>query len=269
MCWNVYKLSLIITLFFSFITILGCDNKSQQQKKESSSTSKESILSFRDKIVRAVETELEINAAEEYDIQIKKEYINPDTLQDALILVNRKQWAHERAAKSGNQSFVEKTGYVGPNNYVFVKLGGTDKLIKTPPVGSSADHPLESRFLTLTSQAHKDFYVNYRIRNSLHRNYYSIRKNRMYLTFSCPIFDSIGEQDPRVFAIKHQESTVRISKDIAMYEGKIVGYNPSQIEDVNSYKPRQIIPTDQLYVYFIFDESSMKYKTPMVPKEDN
>jgi hypothetical protein len=113
------------------------------------------------------------------------------------------------------------------------------------------------------------FYVNYRIRNSLHRNYYSIRKNRMYLTFSCPIFDSIGEQDPRVFAIKHQESTVRISKDIAMYEGKIVGYNPSQIEDVNSYKPRQIIPTDQLYVYFIFDESSMKYKTPMVPKEDN
>lgn len=263
MYWTVSKIVTTLVVLILLSSISSCKNEESDKQDK---VEKKSTLSFREKIARQVELELDINAAEEYDLQIKKEYINPDTLQDALILVNRKQWAHERAEKADNIDFIKQTGFVGPYNNVFVKLGGVDKLLKAPTVGSGADEKLDSKFLTLTSEAHKDFYVNYRIRNSMHRNYYSVRKDRLYLTFSCPVFDSIGEPNPRVFAIQHEESSVRIAKDIALYEGKIVGYDPSKIEDPNTYQPRQIIPLKDLYVYFIFDENVMKYKTPMVPK---
>lgn len=266
MYWTVFKLLTPLVVPILLLTLFSCKNEEQREQKKKE---KKSTLSYRERIARQVEMELDINATEEYDLEIKKEYINPDTLQDALILVNRKQWAHKRAEQADNKEFIAQTGFVGPYNNVFVKLGGTDNLLKAPTVGSSADHKLDSKFLTLTSQAHKDFYVNYRIRNSMHRNYYSVRQDRLYLTFSCPVFDSIGEPNPRVFAIKHEESSVRIAKDIALYEGKIVGYDPSKIEDAFAYQPRQIVPLKDLYVYFIFDENSMKYKTPMVPQSKN
>jgi hypothetical protein len=259
----------VSAILFSFLLLISaqCSNDVKKDHDKTKKTEKRSNLNTDEKIARQVELELDINASEKYELTIHKEYINEDTLLDALILVNRKQWAHERANKAENKSFIEKTGFVGPYNHVFVKLGGEDQLLKTPHVGSAADYPLKSQFLSLTSLAHKDFYVNYRIRNSMHRNYYTVRNNRIYQTFSCPVFDSIGYEEPRVFAIRHEESSVRISKDIAIYKGKIVGYDTSQIENPNNYSPRQIIPLDELIVYFIFDGKSMKYKSPMVPPE--
>tara|TARA_B100000508_G_scaffold24343_1_gene17495 strand:- start:27794 stop:28585 length:792 start_codon:yes stop_codon:yes gene_type:complete len=263
MYWTVSKfiiVAILSTLIFS------C---SDEEKPVAKDQPKKETLSFEEKIARQVEADLNIPATEKYDLKIKEDYIDTDTIKDALILVNREEWAYKRMESAQNESFMEKTGFVGPYNYVFVKLGNKDDLLKAPPVGSAAYDKLDSKFLTLTSQAQKDFYVNYRIRNSQHRNYYTVRNDRLYLTFSCPVFDSIGEPKPRVFAIKHPESSVRIANDIAVYDGKIVGYDPENIEDPNRYVPEQIIPMKDLYVYFIFDEKSMKYKTPMVPKEKN
>lgn len=254
-----------LLIFTSLLFVCGCSENRSDQK----TTKKErNLLSLEKKIEREVEADLDINAAEKYDIQLIEEYIDPDTLIDVLVLVNRKEWAHKKADKKGNTSFMKKTGYVGPYNYVYVKLGNNDKLLKAPPVGSSANIPLEHQFLQLTSQAHKDFFVEYRVRNSIYRNYYTVRDDQLYLTFNCPLLDSIGEPEPRVFAIKHQESTVRIAKDIALYEGKIVGYDHTTIEDPETYDPEQIIPLPELYVFFLFDEKTMKYKTPMIETKE-
>ncbi len=267
MCWIESKL--VSPIIFSFLLLFSaqCSNDIKQDQSPTKKAEKHNELNTEEKIARQVELELDINASEKYEITIQNEYINEDTLQDALILVNRKQWAHDRAKKAENKTFIEKTGFVGPYNYIFVKLGGQDQLLKTPHIGSAADYSLKSQFLSMTSLAHKDFYVNYRIRNSMHRNYYTVRNDRIYQTFSCPVFDSIGHENPRVFAIRHEESSVRIAKDIAIYKGKIVGYDTSKIENPNNYSPRQIVPLNDLLVYFIFDEKSMKYKTPMVPPE--
>lgn len=264
MYWNVYSMKNLFILILTTALLFGCNTASEEGGKKKESKPK---LSFEESIARKVELSLGINAAEEYDLKIVKEYINPDTLKDALILVNRKQWAHERAKRNDNEAFMESTGFVGPFNHVFVKLGGSSKLLETPSVGSSADHKLDHKFLRLTSQAHNDFFVEYRVRNSMYRNYYTVRGDRLYLTFNCPVYDSIGYEDPRAFAIKHEESSVRIAKDIALYKGKIVGYDHTKIEDPETYSPQQIVALPELFVYFIFDEKSMKYKTPMKPKE--
>src|SRR5690554_6012991 len=97
----------------------------------------------------------------------------------------------------------------------------------------------------------------------MQRDYFTVRRNNIYKTFSCPVFDSVGVENPRVYDIQHRESSVRIAKDIALYHGEFEDYEPSEIEDVNNYTPKGIIGTDKLFVYFIFDDRTMKYKTPM------
>lgn len=263
MCLKKFKpLSITIFLFTTIILLAACDNNNEISKTDSSEN--KTKLSFAEKARRAVESDLKINAAEEYDLQIHKAYIDRDTLEDAVILVNRKQWAHDRAEKQGNIDYVQKLGFTGPFNNVFVYLGKYDKFIPTPNVGSSADYPLEISFETISNPSQKDFFVDYRIRNSMHRNYYSVQNDRVFLTFNCPVFDSIGATNPRVYSIEHRESSIRLAKDIALYQGQIPNYKPSEIKDINNYTPDKIVSTGELYVFFIFDEKTMSYVTPMV-----
>lgn len=265
MFWIKSRLIPSLLCFTLLSLILGC---SSEESKGDDEVVEKIALSEEEQIIRQVENKLGISAAEEYDIQILYKHINPDTLQDALILVNRKAHAFQRAKNNNTERFFEKTGYTAPHNHVFVKLGGVNNIISTMPVGSNVKYPLKAEFIELTSKAHQDFYVDYRIRNSLQRNYYTVRNNNLFMTFSCPIFDSIGSNSPTVYDIKHPISSVRIAKDIALYHGKIVGYNPTEIEDVNYFEPKEIEGTNELYVYFIFDDKSMKYKTPMRTEEE-
>lgn len=263
MYWIGFKkyFGFVFLVFF----VLGCSSTGEEKEKANG----ESVTFDFDKqmseayIKRQVESQLKITATEDYAIEIKYEYINSDTIKDALILVNRKEYALSHVKSKDTERFFEKTGKTGPYNYVFVKLGGKKSLISTTPVGSNVEYDLNATFLELTSKANKDFYVEYRIRNSLQRNYYTVRNNSIHLTFSCPVFDEIGEKEPRVYDIRHEISSVRLSKDIAMYHAKIKDYNSNDIADPFDYKPEEIIASDDLYVYFIFDEKAMKFVTPM------
>jgi len=261
-----FKPLLAISILFFSLLLNACKNESKETKEEEKKEQKSS-LTFKERAKRAVEAKLKINASEKYDIQIHKEYIDRDTLEDAVILVNREQWAFERTEKNGNYDFAKKVGFTGPYNNVFVYLGKYDKFISTPTVGSSAESPLKVDFEVITTPSQKDFYVNYRIRNSVYRNYYTVRKDRVFLTFNCPVFDKIGEPKPEAYSIQHRDSPVRLAKDIALYHGKIPNYNPAEIQNINKYSPEKIIPTDELYVFFIFDEKTMSYVTPMVNDE--
>ncbi len=265
---NASNLNALIIGGICTLLLLMTNCSNEEMNRNNTSNSQES-LGFEAKIRRQVENSLDIDATEDYTIDIHKAYINPDTLKDALIMVNRKKWAFKRAKKNNNEAFFNRMGHTGPFNYVFVQLGGeASELLSTTPIGSSADYPLEHHFEKITSEAHTDFYVDYRVRNSMHRNYYTVRDNHIYLTFSCPVFDKIGEADPKAFFIDHAESSVRIAKDIALYEGIIKDYDTAAIKNSNNYKPKAILPTEKLYVFFIFDQKSMKYKTPMKPDSD-
>src|SRR5690554_6843190 len=262
MFWIKSRLIPSLLCFTLLSLILGC---SSEESKGDDEVVEKIALSEEEQIIRQVENKLGISAAEEYDIQILYKHINPDTLQDALILVNRKAHAFQRAKNNNTERFFEKTGFTAPHNHVFVKLGGVNNIISTTPIGSNVKYPLRAKFIELTSKAHQDFYVEYRIRNSLQRNYYTVRNNNLFLTFSCPVFDSIGAKQPKVYDIQHLISPVRITKDIALYHGRFLNYDSKTIEDVNGFDPQpdEIIGTKDLFVYFIFDDQSMKYITPM------
>ena len=259
----------IVLLSFLLTVLFSCN--SNDQKADPALNKKAAISvndsTFSDFAKRNVESALKISTSEQYDFQIKKAYINRDTLKDAVILINRKEHALEKAKRDGNLKFLEKMGYTGLHNHVFVFLGGTNELLQTAPVGSNIDYPLNVFFESLSKPSHTDFYVEYRNRNSLYRNYYTVRGNKIYLTLNCPVFDLIGEKEPKAYAIKHKESKVRTAKDIAIFEGSIANYDPDEIENVNNYYPDSITTSNDLIVYFIYDEKTNAYVTPMRPDE--
>lgn len=269
MYWTDFKKTFTLALGLSITLFYSCSNESKNTQDGVVENEKEVIVASKEeRIARMVENELNIPATEKYDIEILYKYIDPDTLEDALILVNRRDHAFKHVKENGNERFFEKTGYTGLFNYIFVLLGDSKKLISTTPVGSNVNKTLKAEFLELTSKAFTDFYVDYRIQNSMQRNYYTVRRNEIFLTFSCPIFDSIGQPNPIVYDIQHKESTVRLTKDIALYHASFVDYNPEDIEDITAYEPKGIKSSDDLYVYFIFDDKKMKYVTPMAAPEE-
>jgi hypothetical protein len=216
-------------------------------------------------IKRQVEAKLQIPATEVYDLQIHTALLDRDTLQDAVILVNRKEYAYKVASSDGNTRFEELVGFTGPYNHVFTHIGGAKEIKQAPPVGSSADFPLTVFFETISTPSQTDFFVEYRIRSSINRNYYTIDDGRVVLTFSCPLYDFEDSQNPKIYDIRHLESEVRLSKDIGLYYAKVKDYLPDSINDFNQYYPKEIIPTEDLFVFFIFDKKSKKYVTPMRP----
>lgn len=264
------KIKLKILSSIILFSLLACDNNTEKvttNEKEGKNEIIHNNSDFESKVKREIESRLKINSAENYKIKIVKEYIDRDTVIDAVILVNREEYAIDKAKKKDNLKFLEYLGYTGPHNHVFVYLGGKDKFLQAPPVGSSIKHELTVNFEIVTTPSQKDFFVEYRSKNSVYRNYYTVRNNEIYLTFNCPVYSEIGDPEPKAYDIQHLESSVRLAKDIALYNAKISNYNPSKIEDINNYTPDEIVATDELFVYFIFDDKKMVYVTPMRKEE--
>lgn len=217
---------------------------------------------------RKVESKLKINASENYSLKIIETHLDKDTLKDALILINREEFAIENAKKEDKENILKSFGYTARENYVYVFRGASQKVLTTPGIGSSIYHMLEAGLDEITSPGQNDFWVDYRFRNSMFRNYYTMRGDKLFLTLNCPIFDDIGEKDPKAYFVEHRNVKTRISKDIVIHEGDIVNYDPTDIDDPYNFTPDSIVKSDEIHVYFIFDPSRNKFVTPMKPKDD-
>jgi hypothetical protein len=256
----------IIFYLLLTISLVACD--STEQSKIDAAISDDQLLEsdFESWVRRQVEAKLQIPATENYTLSIHREYIDHDTLIDAVILLNRREFARQRAMADNDTTFEAMVGFTGPYNHVFTHVGGAKSIHQAPPVGSSADYPLTVFFEKISNPAQLDFYVEYRVRTSVNRNYYTIYNGKVQLIFSCPLYDFMDPENPVIYKIKHLESEVRLSKDIALYASRIPGYDPSKIADFYSYYPETVEDSDDLYVYFIFDQKSRKYVTPMRPE---
>lgn len=262
-------------ILFAVITfgVTSCDDSNQNSSgvQKADIQSKKIInvfdTDFENYIRREIETDLGINAAEKYKLEIHRARLDKDTLTDAVITINREQFALERMKKEGKEKLLKNSGYTVRENYVFVYKGSSGKILSTPPIGSSIFHSLNVFFEQITTPGQHDFWVEYRFRNSLFRNYYTLKGETLYLTLNCPVFDQIGKKNPEVYYISHRNVETRIAKDIVIYEGFIPDYDPDKIDDINNYEPTKINRKEDIFVYFIYDVDRKSYVTPMAPLE--
>ena len=110
----IHKTIISISLLFFF----SCAEKQQIEAAKNDDITE--IDNFEEWAKRQVETLLKINATENYTMTIHEDFLDRDTLIDAVILVNREEYAKIQEEKLEEMS--EK--YSGGGNTRVIKIGG-------------------------------------------------------------------------------------------------------------------------------------------------
>ena len=220
---------------------------------------KEAVLPFDQQVVREVEGRLSIPRTEKYSYEVHKAFLNSDNEEDAIITVNRYNFALEEASRSVNPAKNAEMGYIGNYNFFIYYDGRLKKFSNPIKVPSSPKAPLKVIFENIQSEVYKDITIEYRIRNSAFRSYYLIANGSMQIMFQWKLFDNVGTAYPEANFITYDKGSMSLFKDILIYSGKIKNYSPV-VPDVYSYNP-VIEQAGGLLYRFFYDPSTMKYMT--------
>ena len=212
------------------------------------------------KMIRHVEGNLSILGTEKYTYKIFSEYLNGDDSIDYIITVNRLEKALDDAIESGKTVQRAEVGYVGNYNYFFYMDGASKTITTAIPVPSSPHAELSVSFANIRTEAYKDFMVDFRVRNSCFRRFFTVMKTIPAETFETKIFDFLGEENVEAYSIEFKEGSYSLAKDIYVYKAKIENITINSPNEVYAVQPK-ITPTDQLERKWFFNEQMNKYYT--------
>jgi len=235
--------------------MLSCTN-SKTEKDIQNEPSKE--MTLEELVVRHVEADLEIPHDEKFTYEIHKEYLNDDSLIDAIITVNRLDFALEEARLSGNAAKKAEIGFSGRYNYVFYYDGISKKITPSISIASSPHAKLKVRFQPIINEFKNDVIIDYVIRNARFRNYYTIINNAPKLIFQWNVYDFLGEEKEVANFITYDKGSYSDAQDILIFDGKIT--NNKSIEDIYNFEPK-IESNEKLIHRFFYLEKEGKYFT--------
>jgi hypothetical protein len=214
---------------------------------------------FEQRTKREIEAKLSIPATEKYSMRIYKAYINADTIQDAIITVNRMEYAMDEAIKSKRTAKAAELGYIGNYNYFFFYDGVLDALSDAILAPSSPMRELDVTFESITSPTKKDIIIEYRIRNSGWKSYFTASTpGKLSMMFQWKYFDYVGEEHPEALNHVFDASPEGVMKDISIYESAIDNHETG-IKDVYKFVPK-ITKKGALQYRFFYDPSVLKYR---------
>ncbi len=243
--------------FLFIVTILGC---SENKSKNIETTEKErnKKLSLESIVDRHVQSQLSIPATEKYSLKIYKEHLDGDDKMDAIITVNRLNFALESAKKSGNYEMQKELGFTGHYNAVFYFDGGLNQISPAIIIPSSAHGELIVNFDNISTDAYKDILVDYKIRNSSFRNYYTAINHTPLHVFQWKLYDYLGEKNVEANYIEYSNGSVGLAKDILIYKGKLK--NGNNVKDIYNFSP-EIEKEGELVHRFFYLDKEGKYFT--------
>lgn len=242
----------IAILIVGFFQACSTAPEEDDIKKDSSQ------VSFDSRMRREIQTALDIPATERYGFRIYREYINSDTTQDAIITVNRMQYAISQSVKNKHEVKDAEMGYMGNFNFFFYYDGALDKLSVPLPIPSSPGRELDVSFRPITSKTKMDVLIDYRIRNSGYRNYYSIlNEHDLALVFQWNVFDLSITDKPNAYIHDFVPSPDGIGYDIALYSSHTEN-NPVSDQEIYTYVPI-ITKKEELMLKFFFSRPAGKF----------
>lgn len=248
--YSIFYISVAVLLILQ-----ACEIDSEQQTHNKND--KIEKLTFDQRKERHITGSLSMDATEKYSTEIFKEKINNDEFEDAIITVNRLDFAKNKAKTLKNGRQIAEMGYIGNYNYFVFYDGRLDKFSVPVPVPSSPINKLKVSFEQLSAENRKDLVVEYRVLNGSFRNYYTISGDVLQEIFQVKTFDHIGEDKPEAYFIEYDKGSICDVKNIMVYEGKINNY-PSKMEDIYQFEP-EIIKTSKLFKRWFFNPKVMKY----------
>ncbi|WP_343632399.1 hypothetical protein [Fluviicola sp.] len=215
--------------------------------------------SFDARAKREIMASLAIPVNEKFTLRIYKEYINADTIEDAIITVNRLEYAMDEAIKNNREAKAAEIGFTGNYNYMFYYDGAIDRISNPIFAPSSPGRELDIEFRSIVAPTRKDVIVGYRIRNSGWKSYFSVfNEHDLMMVFQWKSFDFAGEDHPEALVHSYEENPNQVPMDIAIYESEIDSYTKN-IGDVYKYIP-SITKKKALKLKFFLDPVAKKYR---------
>lgn len=242
------------------VLLFSCSDDPQKDEtdvfdNEGSSESEE--MTFED-IKRHVESQLKILPSENYSIEVYEKHLDTDDQIDRLITVNLLNRALKEAETEGTQDKRAALGYMGNFNYLFY-VDGKSQLITSPiSVPSSPHAELKVTFEHLTSPTHLDFQIDFRIRRSVYRQFYTIRERIPIKVSESEVFQNIGTLEQKDFYILLEEIEGQPWKNIVVYEGIASKKEIPKLLDTYSYEP-EVKNSGKLIRRWYFSPQHLKY----------
>jgi len=248
--------NILLSILF-LLLVISC---SEENKNDVSLQERNQInLPLEELAKRHVEAHLNISSNEKYTLSIHKKHLDEDNIVDAIILVNRLNFALDEAEKSNNNAKRAHLGFTGRYNFLFYYEGGLKKFSPVIPVPSSPHALLKLNFTSFSGKKYSDFTIDYTIRNSQFRNYYIIQNHTPVRVFQWKIYDYLLEDNEEVNFLTFDNGSYSKVKDILIYEGKIS--NHDEIKDIYHFDPKIEKITKEPKHRFFFLDDQFKYFT--------
>ena len=248
---------LIYPLFF---VLAACQNEAIDttapvQEEQLPTKGKQSLAQYAERMMRA---KLGIQADEQLDYKIYKAQLDADGIEDAIITLNRKDFAMKEAMASPNPAKRAELGFMGNYNYFFFFDGKLDMLSPPIAIPSSPLLPLDVTFENISSADYKDILIDFRIRNASYKDFYTVSNHTPRRIFQFKNFDGLGTGTTEAYHFEFGAGSYGPQKNIFVMEAQL-GALP-QGEDKNTFIP-SIKPNEKIKYTFFYLTKEGKYAT--------
>jgi hypothetical protein len=251
------EMKAILILFTIALFLPSCQDESNDVEVFDEKPQEDfSKLPLNEYAKRHVESSLSILATEKYQLEIIKGNLDGDGKEDAIITVNRKQFAMDEATSSENPAKAAEMAFMGNYNYIFYYDGGL-KLISPPiAIPSSALVPLKINLSSVSSDAYQDILIDYRIRNANFKDVFTVTNHTPRKIFEWKTFDGLGTDKTEAYTFEYTTGKYGPEKDILLYESTLEKL-PAKA-DRNTYEPK-VTKTSKLAFHFFYIPQEQKY----------
>ena len=216
---------------------------------------KQSLATYADRMVRA---KLGIQANEQVELKIYRAQLDADGIEDAIVTVNRLDFAMKEAMASANPAKRAELGYMGNFNYFFFFDGKLDMLSPPISIPSSPLLPLQVQFQNISSPDYQDILIDFRIRNASYKDFYTVSNHTPRRIFQFKNFDGLGTPLTEAYHFDYGAGSYGPQKNIFVLEGKLEALPTGA--DKNTYIPK-IKPIERIKYTFFYLAKEGKYAT--------
>ena len=216
---------------------------------------KQSLATYADRMVRA---KLGIQANEQVELKIYRAQLDADGIEDAIVTVNRLDFAMKEAMASANPAKRAELGYMGNFNYFFFFDGKLDMLSPPISIPSSPLLPLQVQFQNISSPDYQDILIDFRIRNASYKDFYTVSNHTPRRIFQFKNFDGLGTPITEAYHFEYGAGSYGAQKNIFVMEAKLEALPNGA--DQNTFVPA-LTPLEKIKYTFFYLESEAKYAT--------
>lgn len=252
---NVKYLFLFLPLFIWSCKEQVANDEQSHTEQQLATKGKQALATYADRMVRA---KLGIQANEKFELKIYRAQLDADGIEDAIITVNRLDFAMKEAMASPNAAKRAELGFMGNFNYFFFFDGKLDMLSPPLAIPSSPLLPLSVSFENISSPNYKDVLIDFRIRNASYKDFYTVSNHTPRRIFQFKNFDGLGTKLTEAYHFEYGAGSYGIQKNIFVMEGKLEALPAGA--DKNTYVPK-IKPIEKIKYTFFYLESEAKYAT--------